>query len=272
MKSHIINMFNWWRSKPIAFDLFWGALIAFGLAALGFNKEDVVDLFVSLFSVFVGASLAFKIDSMKDKGKIKEKQIKDLNMALFSIGRMINAIEVMKKPMEPYINNDIDLAFTMGASKNVEYSDIKFDYGALDFILDSSDKTLLLELSIERERFEQVLSSIQIRSEFYVNEYQPIFESKGLSGKRITADELKALIGERIYGACLSSSQAMKELLLDSRSSLPKTQERLFNVGRELFPGVELVKFLSRAPVPAQASQAAPPQKGKKDNRRQSKN
>lgn len=244
MKEKLIKWFKWWQRKPFSLDVLFGVTIAFSLVLLGFDNDDVVGLVVSLFSVFFGASLAFKADAQKEQEKEKEKKVKSLNLALFSLGRMINAVEIMKHSMKPYMGDVIKMAFFMEASKNVEYGDISFEYADLDFILDSSDKNLLLEISIEKERFEQVLAASQIRSDFYVNEYQKVFEAKGLSGKKMNASQLRAEIGERIYEGCINGAETFKELLLSSSSSLPKTQERMLAVGRELFPNERLVAFV----------------------------
>lgn len=210
MKEKLIKWFKWWQRKPFSLDVLFGVTIAFSLVLLGFDNDDVVGLVVSLFSVFFGASLAFKADAQKEQEKEKEKKVKSLNLALFSLGRMINAVEIMKHSMKPYMGDAIKMAFFMEASKNVEYGDISFEYADLDFILDSSDKNLLLEISIEKERFEQVLAASQIRSDFYVNEYQKVFEAKGLSGKKMNASQLRAEIGERIYEGVLTGPKRSK--------------------------------------------------------------
>lgn len=116
------------------------------------------------------------------------------------------------------------------------YADLVHDFGALEFLLDTENPNLLVELSVEQEGFHQVLESLRIRKEFYVREVQPLISSKELNGKRISFDELAAALGDRVFGEAMNGAQVVSELFAASSTGIPKVHKSLFLVAKELYP------------------------------------
>lgn len=67
--------------------------------------------------------------------------------------------------------------------KPPDYSSVKQDIDSLQFLIDNDNAQILMELTIEQERFKQAINSINIRNEFYVNEVQPALSFHALNGR-----------------------------------------------------------------------------------------
>lgn len=264
-------LYSWWLEQKLVVDIVLGIVIAFSVVALGLNKSDFLDLLLSISSVLVGALLAFKVDAKNKERDQYRSDAKALSDALFALGRMGNAVAVMKKSMRPYLHSDFQLAFAMPALRNVNYGDLSFDYSALSFLLSSSDKSLLLELSTQKDRFEQVLGAAKIRNKYYIEDYQDIYEKKSLDGRHLTAKQLKDEIGERIFESCMSSGQNMKEVLLTCEENVLPLQDRLHTVAGEIFPDRDFLRFVFADQSPPELAESIPASKPNKKKRRRSR-
>lgn len=202
---------------------------------------------LALFSTFLGATLAFRLNEKKEKEAIARKQREALNRALFVLIRQENAIALLKKWMDPYTDKFL-LAFNMPASKPPNYTDLIQDMSSLEFLIESTNPNILFKLAIEQERFHQTLESLRLRNEFYVSEVQRAVAEKGLTGQHVTAEQVEDLFGVRVFHSAMNYAVMARDHVLKSADSLPELRAELRALCKKLFPKRKFLDFETSFP------------------------
>lgn len=224
------------------------ALVAvLGAAALGLHSEviSLKDLLVpalSLFSTFFGATFAFRLNQDKEAKKLEGERREALNRALFVLIRQWNAMEQLVRQFQAF-PLPFARAFNMPAFKPPGYADLSHSIAELDYLIDSSNPGLLMELVIEQERFHQALEALRIRNEFYVSEVQPALEKHELNRKTVTPEQVRSLLGERVFEGALNGANTAWEQIFAASESIPKVHQALLAQGRKLFPGKKFITY-----------------------------
>jgi len=207
--------------------------------------KDLVIALLPLLTTFAGATLAFRLNLSREEEKESERRKQALNFALFVLGRQDNAVRRILCDYQ-LAQNDFVRAFNLPARKPPDYAELKVPIDELAFLLDVGYPQLLFELSVEQERFDQLLDSVRIRNSFYVDEVQPAIERTHLSGKVVTAAEAEHLLGQRIYGAALNQARVALDHLLASSQSIPKVASDLRAAAKGLYPRSAFVSYTAR--------------------------
>ena len=122
----------------------------------------------------------------------------------------------------------------------------------LVFLLEKSPQ-LLFELSIEQERFDQILEAVRIRNGFYVDEVQPAIERTGMLGRFVGLIEAERLLGQRVFGAAISQAKTVFVHLNSSKESIPPAVNKLRATAKEHFPETKFVSFTEPPAAPSAA-------------------
>lgn len=191
---------------------------------------------------FIGAFSAFWLKSYEEGKKNKEKQKSALNSALFVLIRQINAIQCIKRDLEKYVT-PFERGLSLPAMKPPDYSSVKQDIDSLQFLIDNDNAQILMELTIEQERFEQAINSINIRNEFYVNEVQPALSFHALNGRPLTLAEFEEKLGERLFQGAMNGAVVLYELVYASDASLHEKYTELRDVAKRIFPDEKFVAW-----------------------------
>jgi len=216
-------------------------------AALGLYSEviSLKDLLVptlSLFSTFFGATFAFRLNQDKEAKKLETERREALNRASFVLIRQWNAMDQLVRQFQTY-PPPFARAFNMPAFKPPAYEDLSHSIAELDYLIDSSNPGLLMDLVVEEERFHQALEALRIRNEFYVNEVQPALEKHELNRKTVTPEQVRALLGERVFEGAMNGAGTAWEQIFAASESLPKVHQALLAQGRKLFPGKKFITY-----------------------------
>jgi hypothetical protein len=198
-----------------------------------------------LIGAFIGALSAFKLNENRENKKEYKEKNTALNKALFTLIRKINAVKSMRNTFSPY-KTDLDRAFSLPAAKPPSYNDLKFNFEELDFLL-AEYPQLLMNLSIEQERFEQTFSAIEVRNNFYVNEVQPALNDLNLNNRKIVVADFADALGERLFQGSLNGAQTMYSLIESTDKSLVEVHDEFSKIAREIFPGEKFVKWQAEA-------------------------
>ncbi len=220
-------------------------IFAIGIAVYT-GKLDMKDLgtgLVALLGTVVGATLAFRLNENREHEHEHNAHRTALNRALFVIARQWNAISSLSKEIEPY-NTPFDRAFNLPAIKPPPYKDLTFQFETLDFLLDSNEVNTLHRLSVEQERFHQVIASLDIRNEFYLREVQPEIAKLRLNGKSVTQDQAQSILGERLFGTATNGAETFRSHIKDSMKSLREMHKELWDVAKRLYPEHKFVTFI----------------------------
>lgn len=224
------------------------ALAALAIAAgLGLHSElislkDLLASALSLFGTFLGATFAFRLNQEKEAAKLEAERREALNRASFTLIRQWNAMDQLVKQFQAY-SPPFARAFNMPALKLPKYEVLSHSVKELDFLLDSSNPGLLMELVIEEERFHQALQALQIRNDLYVTEVQPSLEKHGLNGKAVSLEQMRTLLGERVFESAVNGANNAWDLISSASESIPKVHRALLAQGKVLFPGKKLITY-----------------------------
>ncbi|WP_417688580.1 hypothetical protein [Pseudidiomarina sp.] len=191
---------------------------------------------------FIGAFSAFWLKSYEEEKKDKEQQKSALNSALFVLIRQINAIQCIKRDLEKF-KTPFDRGLSLPAMKPPDYSSVKQDIVSLNFLIDRDNAQILMDLTIEQERFEQTINSINIRNDFYVNEVQPALSFHALNGRPLPLAEFEEKLGERLFQGAINGSAVLYEHVYATDVSLHEKYTELRELAKKLFPGENFVAW-----------------------------
>ena len=222
------------------------ALAAFALILFvrdgSFGESQIATSIFALIGTFFGALFAFRLQESKEKAKEVKARKTALNRALLVLGMHHNEIQNYIKELSPYVS-EVDRAFNLPASQPVENLDLRQKFDELDFLLESSNPNILVELIIEQQRFDQVMQAIKLRNNFYVNEVQPVFAAQGLNHRLVAREELREKLGERLFEGAITQVKMVYDHVGSSNDSLQEVFGKLRTVAKELFPSEGFVQF-----------------------------
>jgi hypothetical protein len=230
--------------------LIYGAIVAAALLAIiaalyegRLELKDVGTGLVALLGTVVGATLAFRLNADREYQREQVAQRAALNRALFTIARQWNALRLLAREAEPY-KTLFDRAFNMPAMKPPPYSDLAHSFEELDFLLiTGSDVNVLFRLSVEQERFHQVVAALETRNEFYVRDLQPEMARLKLNGRSVALEDAHTLLGERLFGTAIHSAESFWRHLQESLISLRAMHDEVRGVAKRLYPKHGFVAF-----------------------------
>ena len=204
--------------------------------------KDVGTGLLALLGTLLGATLAFRLNEDKESKKEDAARRSALNRALFVLARQKNAVALIAKEMEPF-KTAFDRAFNFPAAKVPPYEDLVHRFEELEFLLNTTDVNIVLRLTVEQERFHQMLESLRTRNDFYVRDVQAEIAKHNLNGKEMSGTLVAELFGERIFGTAMHSSQILFHHVESSLKSIPEMHEELRVVAKRLYPESKFVGF-----------------------------
>lgn len=217
-------------------------IVALALWQGAIGAKEVAVALLALVGTYVGATLAFRLNQAKEDEKIHQDRRAALFRALFVLGRQINAVQQLKLGYEAY-DNPNERAFSLSALSPPTYSDLAHNFSDLGFLLESDDPNVMFRLSVEQERFEQVLTSIRKRNEFHVNEYQPRIAAAGVAGKKTSIENLRGVLGDAIFNGVMARTENVYALLTKTSRSLEEMQTELHGIAKKLYPKTKFLTF-----------------------------
>jgi hypothetical protein len=227
------------------------ALVLIGIAVWALvtsiiTLKELILLSVPILGTFFGATFAYRLNEEKERQKKLDERKGALAHCLFVLGLQMNVVLQLKSDYDKF-QEGFERAFNLPAYQPPAYEDLKIPIGDLVFLLDNAnDAQLLFDLSIEQERFEQILTSIQLRNTIYVDELQPEVARLGLNGTSPIWAEVKAQLGDKLVGRVMQGTKVAYDHLAASDLSIPEMLNKLQTRAKEIFPGS---KFLAFKPV-----------------------
>jgi hypothetical protein len=231
-------------------------LSVLALLALSFAYQlEILDsrsvlpaLIQTILATFFGATFAFKLNSLKESKKLQEDQLNALRIALFILAQQENALRLVWRDFSKWEKRP-DRIFNMKPMKLPEWGNLKQDYSSLAFLL-NDDPQLLLDLTIEDQRFSQAMNTVTMMSEFFVNELHPTLAAKGLHKQETTIQQANELIGPVLFGKAKLYTDQVLSHIPASVASIPAVAARVFTTGKRRFPHEKFLKIEAEATTP----------------------
>jgi hypothetical protein len=221
-------------------------IIAVALFQGEIGGKDLATAILALLGTFLGATLAFRLNQDKEDRKLEANRREAINRALFVLARQANAVHQLKTEYD-LIGEMIPRAINLPAIKPPNYTDLIHSFVDLEFLLEGDEPDLLFRLTIEQERFHQMIESIRIRNEFYVGEFQPKIAEFDLNGRVTSSEEVISLIGQRIFGGVINGTNVAYEQIQASSKSIPQMQTQLLALAKRKYPNHKFVTYEKRA-------------------------
>tara|TARA_R100000935_G_C2828471_1_gene163641 strand:- start:329 stop:1150 length:822 start_codon:yes stop_codon:yes gene_type:complete len=227
------------------------------------SYEYLVQAVIIAIGAFIGSWSAVKLNESKEASESYRRRKEALNQAIFVIARQMNAVQLIKRDIQQY-REGVERAFNLPPQKPPVYSDLRQDISSLSFILETDAPQLLLELTVEQERFDQAIESINVRNEFYVHQVQPAVSQQGLPSLRMTRQKLKDALGERIFGGAMQGARELSSHIVETDASLSEftAVSRIFQRGvspvKGLFTGRSNNKALQPTASPRLSLSSTP--------------
>jgi hypothetical protein len=142
------------------------------------GSETVIKFMIPLVATFCGAFYANYRQNLREHKKELDEQVTALNKALFTLLRQINVlVDIQQNVLDEFRENELK-AFILPTLAINEYSDIKFDFNSLAFMLNQKFESIkgvntIQDLLLEQERFEQTLNSIKFRTKHHIEIIDP---------------------------------------------------------------------------------------------------
>jgi len=149
--------------------------------------------------------------------------------------RQYNAMFQMKKEFENYATV-LDRAFSMQAMKFPDYKDARIDFESLSFLTELSEIDKLLALTIEQERFEQTVISMEMRNNFHIEKLQPAIEKHNINGRKLPLEEIERMLGQLIFHTAINSVTLTYKLLCENLESNYELHQKIWNIAKRIFP------------------------------------
>ena len=146
---------------------------------------DISDLLIqfvtALGGTFVGAWAAFQLNIHENKKKIEDEPVAAANRALFIMLSRLNMLtDIKRKFIDPVIDDPARLV-NMNALPPLQNPAPRLDIQALDFLLETNYRQLLLDLEIEEQRYQEAIQALNLRSTFHHQTVQPLLAQAGIS-------------------------------------------------------------------------------------------
>jgi hypothetical protein len=222
------------------------AVVGAGVYSGVIATKELATSLLALLGTFLGATLAFRLNEDRESTKEQAARRLALNRALFVLARQQNAVQLISRELEPF-QSDFERAFNFPAATAPPYTDLVHRFEDLEFLLETPEMNVLMRLTVEQERFHQVLESLRIRNSVYVEEVQPELAKHGFNGKTVSAEQVARAMGERVFGTAMHGARILQSHVADSMKSIPQMQVELRVVAKNLFPHHKFLLYQSEA-------------------------
>jgi hypothetical protein len=223
-------------------------------------------LIAALVGSFLGPLFAFKLQKQEKEQKIKTDNITAGNYAIFTVMCQFNRLNyVCKQMIDPVRTHPLKIVVMPPMQPLIEYEDLKFDMSSLSFFLKPQNslelqimlRQTLAELFIEYTKFQTAVSAINIRTEFLLQQAQPLLDkAKMRYYSQETPDQMQVgeetlsfpqdmqkasgcietALGHLMYQRLWQITDNVIKTVDDTKGSLLSMRDKLVAALKQLFP------------------------------------
>ena len=119
-----------------------------------------VPALATLLAAYFGAKYAFDFQRNKEIENTKRKNIVNGNVVIFNILRMINNLLNFQKQIIDPVRRKPSAFLEMSPTTQLPKEDISIDLNSIYYILETEDRNLLGEISVELSKYQKALDAI----------------------------------------------------------------------------------------------------------------
>jgi hypothetical protein len=209
----------------------------------------IISAVLTLFGTATGAVLAFRFQEMREQTAQQSANKVSMSKAFFILARQYSAVLDLEMRLLP-TNNPLERAFSTAAMLPPKLDDLVQDFNELAFLLDGYGEEVLALTNVQ-ESFYQMLVSVKMRSEHFVEVVSPLLTPiVGVCGE-MSEDKLRETLGTRVFEACVSNTAQMYEIISQMGDRILQISADLRTPARAIFPGTKFIGFLRKNAVTA---------------------
>lgn len=238
--------------KPINTFIQYAFVFLIGLALGWFIKEKSVSTAFTLYlpalatlmAAYFGAKYAFDLHENREKEKSINANVINGNLAIYNLSQMVsNLICYQRQVIEP-VRDSPTMFIEMRPTLNSLNSDISFNIEALSFLLGTSHRNLLGQLSVEESRYKTAIDAINERSRLHLDEVQPTLErAEVVHGGNYTLANIETALGNRLFVSLQQATTAVIKNVDPTILSLQEIGRNLRQALREIYPSETILGF-----------------------------
>lgn len=192
----------------------------FGTPQLAAFAKDFLPAVATLVAAYAGGWYAFTLNQDAIKKDLRLKQISIGAKAMFVLWRQINAIAQVQEDVINKFRNYAPAPLAMPPIEHHFDDSVRLDIDGLMFLLDYKKPEVLGNLCLAESRYIQAIDSIRKRSLLHVNEVQPRIEGKKPLDRNLSPEELRDIIGIRLFHQLVGQTKEVIDTTDDAVASL----------------------------------------------------
>lgn len=225
----------------------------FGTPQLAAFTKDFLPAVATLVAAYAGGWYAFSLNQQAVKAEQRAKQMGIGARAMFVLWRQINSVAQVQEDVIEKYRNYAPAPLAMPPIEHHFDDSVRLDIDGLMFLLDHGKSDLLGNLCIAETRYVQAVDRIRKRSLLHANEVQPRIEGKKPSDRNLTPEELRDILGIRLFHQLIGQTKEVISSTDDAVASLEAVAADLHAVLVSVFPEA---RFPKPAPMIAPSENA----------------
>lgn len=208
----------------------------FGTPALATFAKDFLPAVATLVAAYAGAWYASTLTQQSAHKGLRARQIGSGARALFTIWRQLNTIAQIQEDVTAKYRNYPPAPLAMPPLTVPIDDTTRLDIDGLAFLIDHGKPELLANLCIAETRFVHAVDAIRRRSALHVSEVQPKLEHMIPEGRNLTPEELRAIIGVRLFSLLVDYTHEVIDKTDDAVAALEAVSSDLHVALKAIFP------------------------------------
>jgi len=218
-------------------------IIIFGFAGI-LDEKTFVSGFVTLTATLMGGVLLYLWNS-EEQDKVRTRhEVGAINRALLVLARQVNVSLQLAEEFAVYPNNYL-LAFGYPPRTLPAFLNMMQKFEDLEFILED-EPDLVFRLTIQQERFEQMVNAFHVRANFHATSMKAEWERLGLGSELPLEQALIKIIDPQIHKSALKYTSQMTEHVKLFQLSAKDEIAALNAFDKKRYPGRKLIDFYRR--------------------------
>jgi len=210
-----------------------------------FDPHQIIEVFVNLSAVFLGAYFAFAFSANREKQLKNEHDAVNANLALFNLIEYYNSLQNYRiKIIEPERNKPLRL-ISMAPYLLEDSTSQKIEVSSLSFmLLTSANANLLGRIVVEEKVLRSLSSNIKERTKLHTENIQPKMAAIGLKeGEPLRLDDIRTVVGDRDFCVLRDITDEIIESVDTSIANLIVIIDDMHNACKKMFSGYTFVKL-----------------------------
>jgi len=193
-----------------------------------FTPDALANGFSTLVGALFGAMLAFFLQYWFTRYQEKKASKASAHKILFFVFQQINTILMIQRDfVQPHLKDPLRF-ISIGATLDFEPEKHVVDYAAFAFMMESKEsRAILYDLWLAQESYVEALRAWNMRSQFHNKEVQHKLAESIQNGSMVSASEIEAALGVRVYDTITNATDAVLSNLKSAFVKLDGANTRL---------------------------------------------